>query len=166
MLDDNTLYLIFEFLDPKDLIQCSLVDKQFYKLSLNNYLWFQMTKKEFSKVSMCKSETMRYNKMVNYKTEFLTFFNQRYHSQFLQLYTEGFLKYLVDKTNWYEKLLVIPIFLIPSYILLFPFGISIEIVNGIKHVAKKYEYCACESCWNLLYKKCKTLGDYSNHNTF
>ena len=46
-MNNDTLFCIFEFLNAKDIISCSLVNNQFYIVSKNDILWESLFVKKF-----------------------------------------------------------------------------------------------------------------------
>lgn len=147
---------IFSYLDAKDLICCTYVSKTLYQASCSNIIWFQLYINEISKILKKKCK-IKYEYKNNYKIEYFKLFNQKYRSQFIELYNDSFFQHLIYKTSTLEKLLILPMILIPAYIILFPFGLGIEVFSLVKHFRKKYEYCQCESCHNKLHRNLKNL---------
>jgi hypothetical protein len=152
----DILSCIFSFLNGKDLIECSKVNRKFYCASSPNRLWFEMLNKESEKFLKNK---IKYNHKINFKLMFLSLFNQSYKSQFISFYRESFLNFVWNHPGeWYEKLILSTMFVIPASILTAPFGLAIEISTLYQHKNKKYEYCKCDNCFQNIKDKLKLLN--------
>jgi hypothetical protein len=148
---------IFSFIHGKDLIECSKVNRKFYFASSDNRLWFEMIKQEGRKFIISNNPKFIYNDKMNYKILFLSMFNQSYHSQFISFYRESFIGVVFREGKWFEKLVTIPMFVVPAGILVSPFAFIIEVASLYEHKTKKNEYCGCSNCFQKLKDKLKLL---------
>lgn len=134
---------IFSYLPAKDIISCSQVNHNFYNVSSDNHLWFELFKSEGHKYLKDPS-TILYDDKIHYKLYYLSLFNQKYHLQIFNFYRE--IHHMISLArNSFEKSIFYSVY-IPGAILFLPLIIGMEIYEWISHYRKKYEYCGCDSC--------------------
>jgi hypothetical protein len=149
---------IFEYLEPEDILSCSLVCKHFYHLNLNNQLWFRKILQK--KLYLHKNVTMThpvvcYYPKLNYKKYYLSLFHHPYqfglHIPYVNLKNDyhRFIDPYSTSFQIKNKLIFFCIYA-PIQILLFPVYGILEIADYINY--RKYSkiqpkiLCQCKVC--------------------
>lgn len=144
---------IYSFLEGKDVISCSEVNRTMYYANCNNLLWYRLMLKETRKKIMKSRINILYDDKLNYKILYLSMFHQKYNSRFIDFYKDSFFSYICENSSWYEKLLILPMFVIPASIIISPLALIGEGVNYFHHKRRHYEFCDCDSCLNKMNHK-------------
>jgi hypothetical protein len=139
----DTLKIIFQLLQAKDLILCSMVCKSWNRVSKDENIWRKLLKQECDKLG--RKLFGRIAPEQNYKSMYIQLFDQRYHSQFLTIYSEIWYG-LTMKSDIRHKIFIFLICLIPLCFFMLPFVVFIDAKDYWTHRSRSYKVCKCKSC--------------------
>jgi hypothetical protein len=145
-LNSDIILEILYFLNARDIILFSNVNRKFHQISLDNRLWFHLFQEQYKKFNRLKLE---YDSQIEYKVVYLSLFHQKYNLQFINFYKEFPFPKLRSRL---EDVIWKTFFFAPLLICIFPMIILIEIYEFCFHQTKIYEYCKCDSCFRKLRK--------------
>ena len=162
MFCKDILEQIFVHLSGRDLLSCSIVCKDWNKVSKDNVLWFRVLRRDLpQKIKKNPLLTIdprfTYIDDLSYKSLYLCYFLHRYKCGAAQYYKE-LCAIPLQLTNWMEKIATFSFFMFGGIIFL-PCIMMVEIYDFCQ--AKKYEFCDCDECYKrsipLLKKYYRTL---------
>jgi hypothetical protein len=141
---------IFEYLDPEDLMRCSLVCKHFYRLNKNNELWFRKIVQK--KIPAIKGfDDKIYYRNMDYKRLYISLFHHKFelglHLPYVKLKSDykKFVKYC-EEEKIKNTILFFCVY-VPIQIIMFPVYCVLEVGEYIHCKRKTKSYCNCKKCF-------------------
>lgn len=150
MFCKDILEQIFVHLSGRDLFSCSIVCKDWNKVSNENIIWFHAIRKDLPKKFKINTHfkidpRFIYCEDLCYKSLYLCYFDHHYKCGASEYYRD--LCCIPSHLgNWFEKIGVFILFSIGG-IIFFPAIVGVEIYEFCKAKSKKYEYCDCDQCY-------------------
>jgi hypothetical protein len=151
LLYSDLITKIFSYLEGKDVISCSMVNRLWYRSSSRNEMWYDLLQKENRKFLKSK---WKFDENIDYKILYLRLFHQKYKIQTWNFYLEFPIPHY---RTWWESLVWKLCFLYPMFVISFPIIVGVEIYEYWIHCNNRYQYCKCDSCFRKLSQVCKNI---------
>ncbi len=145
----DTLGLIFQYLEGEDLLNCSKVCRSWYQASSKNPLWFECLRRQVPKSCVVKNDPrFVYRPRVCYKRFYLSFFRHQYEFTLYDSISKMWKLILEDpERNVFEKISAVGLFIPATLFIGVPIGLLIESIHCLDLKLRKRKYCSCQKCY-------------------